>query len=265
MTTLIDPTRPPVPRKDFAYLSERESQWQPLRPWYYPCKCAAEFLAALLMMVVAAPVILVAALLVQLTSRGPAFYSQTRVGRFGRPFTIYKLRSMTHNCERLSGAQWSKPGDARVTPFGRFLRWSHIDELPQLWNVLRGDMSLVGPRPERPEFVPQLDQVIPHYADRLLVKPGLTGLAQVQLPPDTDLASVRRKLSYDLYYCRHMSPWLDLAICLCTPLYIFKLPRWIGVKLFLVPHPEVVEDAYERAAVEPPAERGQLQPALASS
>src|SRR5207253_4196733 len=142
----------------------------------------------------------------------PVFYSQIRLGRGGKPFAIYKIRTMTHNCEKVSGAQWSTPGDARITPVGRFLRKTHLDELPQLWNVLRADMSLVGPRPERPEFVPKLEHALPRYRDRLAVRPGVSGLAQVQLPPDTDLASVRRKLAHDLFYVERMSFWLDLRI-----------------------------------------------------
>ena len=140
----------------------------------------------------AAPFIFVAALLVKLTSRGPAFYSQVRLGLDGRPFYIRKLRTMYHNCERLSGPCWSTANDCRITPVGRFLRRSHIDELPQLWNVLCGEMSLVGPRPERPELIPTLARSIPGYRHRLEVRPGVTGLAQIQLPPDTDLDSVRR-------------------------------------------------------------------------
>src|SRR5262249_29092378 len=111
-------------------------------------KPALDFLVALALLLLATPVILVCAALVRLTSRGPAFYSQLRLGRHGRPFRIYKLRTMAHDCEKAGGAQWSRPGDPRVTPLGRFLRKTHLDELPQLWNVLRGDMSLVGPRPE---------------------------------------------------------------------------------------------------------------------
>ena len=138
----------------------------------------------------------------KLTSRGPALYLQLRMGRNGKPFPIYKIRTMHYQCEKKSGAQWSTPGDSRILPLGRWLRRMHIDELPQLWNVIRGDMSLIGPRPERPEFVPQLEQAIAHYGQRLLLRPGVTGLAQVQLPADTDLNSVRTKLAYDLYYLR---------------------------------------------------------------
>src|SRR5262249_41022157 len=152
-----------------------------------------------------------------------------------RPYCMWKLRSMQHNCEKLSGPQWSTTGDPRVTPVGRFLRRTHIDELPQLWNVLRGEMSLVGPRPERPEFVSQLEQVIPHYLERLNVPPGITGLAQIQLPPDTDLESVHRKTKCDLYYVRHISLWLDLRILLCTPLHLMGIPIALACRLFWVP------------------------------
>jgi lipopolysaccharide/colanic/teichoic acid biosynthesis glycosyltransferase len=123
---------------------------------------------------------------------------------------------MTNDCESLTGAQWCKPGDTRVTTVGRWLRKSHVDELPQLWNVLRGEMSLVGPRPERPEFTRSLELAIPLYRERLQVRPGLTGLAQLQLPPDTDLDSVRIKLAYDLHYLRHMGLGFDVVIYLGT-------------------------------------------------
>jgi lipopolysaccharide/colanic/teichoic acid biosynthesis glycosyltransferase len=205
-----------------------------------------EFAAALVMLVAAAPIILLAALIVRLTSPGPAFYTQTRLGRHGRAYTIFKLRSMTHNCEKHSGVRWSTAGDPRITAFGRFLRRSHLDELPQLWNVLRGDMSLVGPRPERPEFIPQLEQALPFYRARLSVRPGVTGLAQVQLGPDTDLESVRRKLAYDLHYVQHYGPWLDFRIILATGLHLFGLPFYILGRWLRLPRGPQLEDAYER-------------------
>ncbi len=198
------------------------------------CKTVVEYVCALILMIVTAPLQLLAILLVQATSSGPALYSQTRLGRRGRPYRIFKIRTMYHNCEKHSGPRWSTPGDPRVTAVGRFLRRTHVDELPQLWNVLRGEMSLVGPRPERPEFVKLLECAIPHYHDRLQVRPGVTGRAQVLLPADTDLASVRRKLAYDLCYVRHHSLWLDFRIVVCTA---FNL---IGVELaglLRLPHP----------------------------
>jgi lipopolysaccharide/colanic/teichoic acid biosynthesis glycosyltransferase len=217
-------------------------------PWsiYRSLKMPAEFAVAFLLLVVTAPLILLSAVLVKLTSRGPVFYSQLRLGRFGRPYRIYKIRTMVHNCESSSGARWSTPEDPRVTRLGRFLRRTHIDELPQLWNVLRGEMGLIGPRPERPEFVPALEQAIPHYSDRLLVRPGVTGLAQVQLPPDTDLKSVRRKLAYDLYYVRQFGFWLDLRILICTVFHVAGIPYSMLRELFRMPSRYEVERAYRR-------------------
>ena len=179
-----------------------------------------DFSIALTLLVLTLPLMLIAMLLVKLTSRGPAVYSQVRLGRGGIPFVIYKIRTMRQDAERITGARWSKPGDSRITPVGRWLRSTHLDELPQLWNVIIGDMSMVGPRPERPEFFPQLEHAIPRYRDRLRVLPGVTGLAQVQLPPDMDLDSVRLKLAYDLEYVRRVGLWLDLRICWATALKV---------------------------------------------
>jgi lipopolysaccharide/colanic/teichoic acid biosynthesis glycosyltransferase len=200
-----------------------------------------EFVLALLLLAVTAPLILLAMLLIKLTSWGPVIYTQTRLGRNGRPFTIYKLRTMVHKCESLTGACWSAPEDPRVTAVGRLLRRTHLDELPQLWNVLRGEMGLIGPRPERPEFVPQLEQALPHYGRRLLVRPGLTGLAQVQLPPDTDLQSVRLKLAYDLYYVDNAGFWLDVRIALSTLLKLLGFSFGFLRCLFGLPRRELVE------------------------
>lgn len=223
------------------------SVWMPMQRWYLPCKAIAESMVALGLLLLTAPVTLLAALLVKLTSPGPAFYSQTRAGKNGRPYTIHKLRTMHHNCERMSGPRWSAPGDPRITPLGRFLRKTHLDELPQLWNVVCGDMALVGPRPERPEFIPNLAKTLPHYTDRLLVRPGMTGLAQVQLPADTDLESVRRKLAYDLYYVRHLSPWLDLRVALGTLFYLLGLPIHLMPRFRLIPSRQTVEQTYQQA------------------
>jgi lipopolysaccharide/colanic/teichoic acid biosynthesis glycosyltransferase len=200
--------------------------------WYTGCKRVADVTVALTILLLASPILLLAALAVRCTSRGPVFYSQTRVGRGGRPFTIYKIRSMVHECERASGAVWSAgKGDPRIMPIGRFLRRTHFDELPQLLNVLRGDMSMVGPRPERPEFVPQLEQAIPHYRERLLVLPGVTGLAQIHLGADTDLGSVERKLAMDLYYIKKLTFWFDAKILVGTFFHVFK-PFLASKRLF---------------------------------
>jgi lipopolysaccharide/colanic/teichoic acid biosynthesis glycosyltransferase len=199
------------------------------------CKRAADVILSILIFILTLPLLILAMVLAKLTSPGPAIYSQTRVGRDGRLFTIYKVRSMLQDSERLTGPRWATPGDPRITPIGRFLRASHLDELPQLWNVFRGEMSLVGPRPERPMLVDKIERAIPCYRDRLLVRPGVTGLAQVQLPPDTDLNSVSRKLICDLSYIVHMSLWLDLRIVACTALGLLNVPHAASRRIFRVP------------------------------
>lgn len=189
-------------------------------------KIAFDQMCAALLMVVTAPVMVLAIALVKATSSGPGIYTQTRLGRHGRHFTIYKIRTMCQDAEGLTGPRWSLPGDPRITPIGHILRTLHIDELPQLWNVLRGEMSLVGPRPERPEIAAELRVKIPEYDSRLSVKPGLTGYAQIHLPPDETIESVRTKLSYDLHYIQHQSPALDLYILICTACKVLGL-RWL--------------------------------------
>lgn len=211
---------------------------------------ALDLVVAGFLLVIALPVIGVALLAVKLTSRGPGLYSQTRLGRFGRPFRIHKIRSMTHNCESKSGIQWSTKGDARVTPVGRILRKTHIDELPQLFNILGGQMSLVGPRPERPELVGVLEDAIPRYSERLSVRPGLTGLAQVQLPPDVDLDSVRRKLRYDLHYVATGGVWTDLRLMVATAFHVAGLPFALSRTLLGLPgEPEVEPERVARPIV----------------
>jgi lipopolysaccharide/colanic/teichoic acid biosynthesis glycosyltransferase len=215
---------------------------------YVSWKVVVDFVLAILLLVLTAPLVLMALILVQLTSRGPAIYAQTRLGRHGRPFTLYKLRTMAHDCERETGPRWATSNDPRITRVGRFLRSTHLDELPQLWNVLRGEMSLVGPRPERPEFVRQLERAIPLYRQRLQVRPGLTGLAQVQLPPDTDLAGVRRKLARDVYYIQHLSLGLDLRILMGTATGVLGIPFGVARVLFRVPSGEIIDDEYQNLA-----------------
>lgn len=207
------------------------------KSWYWSCKPFVEAALALTLLLVSAPITLLAALLVKLTSRGSAFYSQIRVGRGGRPFQIFKLRTMYKDSEVKTGVVWSMKGDPRVTRIGRILRATHIDEFPQLFNVLMGEMSLSGPRPERPEIVQYLQTKIANYTDRLQVRPGITGLAQVQLPPDVDLAGVRRKLTCDLYYIQHFSAWLDGRIMICTGLFLLGIPLAWSRPLLLIPDP----------------------------
>jgi lipopolysaccharide/colanic/teichoic acid biosynthesis glycosyltransferase len=187
---------------------------------YLSCKMAAEWLASFLALLLLAPLLAVAAMGVKASSGGPAFYCQVRLGRNGRPYRVYKIRTMVHQAEAKTGAVWAAQDDPRVTPIGRFLRDTHLDELPQLWNILRGEMSLIGPRPERPEIASQLESVLPNYRKRLHVRPGLTGLAQLRLPADSDVSGVRRKLSYDLYYVRRASPMLDVRIAASTGFYL---------------------------------------------
>ena len=166
-------------------------------------------------MVVLAPVLIVVALLVA-TTRGPIVFRQTRIGERGRLFTIYKFRTMRVDAERVGGAVWASAGDPRATRIGWVLRRTHLDELPQLLNVLRGDMSIVGPRPERPEFIELLEAVVPCWGKRLLVKPGITGWAQVRSGYAADCDSTAVKLSYDLWYLRHRNLVIDLAVCAKT-------------------------------------------------
>jgi lipopolysaccharide/colanic/teichoic acid biosynthesis glycosyltransferase len=214
--------------------------WKPRARAYLRLKSAVDFGIALILFLLALPVMVLAGLLVKLTSHGPILYSQTRVGRFGQPFRIWKIRSMRHNCESSSGAKWCTSRDPRVTFIGKILRKLHIDELPQLWNIIRGDMSLVGPRPERPEFVTVLDELIEGYSGRLTVKPGLTGLAQIQLPPDTDLESVRKKVALDLVYIDRIGPWLDIRLMLGTVVYLLGFSyAWVR-RIMRLPTADVI-------------------------
>jgi sugar transferase (PEP-CTERM system associated) len=167
-------------------------------------------------LVAGAPVMLVVAVAVKLSSHGPVLYRQRRVGRHGRVFTVHKFRSMRQDAEAATGPVWASPDDDRVTACGRFLRRSRLDELPQLWNVLVGDMSFVGPRPERPEFVETLTRQIPFYSQRHVVRPGLTGWAQVRYTYGSSVEDAMEKLQYDLFYIKNASMALDLFIMFST-------------------------------------------------
>ena len=177
---------------------------------------ATNLILAAIGVVAAAPMMLLTALAVRLTSAGPVLYRQVRVGLDGRPFTLYKFRSMRANAEAETGAVWASKDDPRVTPLGRTLRKLRIDEIPQLFNVLKTEMSIVGPRPERPEMVQSLAQQIPYYRHRHCVRPGITGWAQVNYKYGDTLDDVMRKLEYDLYYIKNMSPSLDAYIIFLT-------------------------------------------------
>jgi lipopolysaccharide/colanic/teichoic acid biosynthesis glycosyltransferase len=212
---------------------------------YLPVKTAAEWLVALLLLIMLLPLIGTLALLVKLTSSGPALYRQRRVGRNGQIYWMYKLRSMAHDCERDSGIVWSTPGDPRVTRVGRWLRDTHLDELPQLFNIISGSMTLIGPRPERPEIVPHLQKRYPTYRKRLMVKPGLTGLAQMRLPADTTVAAIRLKLAHDFYYVDHMSLLLDIRIAISTGMYFLAEVSRIWSRLAVGSEGQAVERLLE--------------------
>ncbi|HZK75501.1 MAG TPA: sugar transferase, partial [Candidatus Kapabacteria bacterium] len=193
-----------------------------LRPWEEAAKRTIDVSISLLLIVLGSPIILGTALAVKLSSKGPIIYSQERIGREGKRFRIYKFRSMLVGAEP-SGPQWASKNDPRVTPVGRFLRKSHLDELPQLWNVLRGDMSLVGPRPERDFFVQQLIQEIPYYNRRHRVRPGVTGLYQAMVDKyDENIDDVKQRVKYDLMYIESMSFRLDLKILFRTGYMMFR-------------------------------------------
>ncbi len=168
-----------------------------------------------LLLALSFPIIALFALLVKLDSRGPAFFRQQRVGLYGQPFTLLKLRSMRVDAEA-GGAKWAERDDPRVTRVGRIIRKLRIDELPQVWTVLKGEMSFVGPRPEVPAFVEDLEEKLPFYAERHMVKPGITGWAQINYPYGASTEDARRKLEYDLYYAKNYTPFLDLLILLQT-------------------------------------------------
>jgi lipopolysaccharide/colanic/teichoic acid biosynthesis glycosyltransferase len=163
-------------------------------------------------LVIASPLLIVTGMVIKITSSGPVFYTQVRVGKDGRSFNIIKFRTMHKDAESQTGPVWTKKNDSRITTIGRFLRETHIDELPQFINVLKGDMSIIGPRPERPHFVEMLNDEIHGYTRRLAVKPGITGLAQCYCKYDETITDVRRKLRYDVLYIKNKCWMLDMQI-----------------------------------------------------
>jgi len=179
-------------------------------------KRAFDIVASLLLLALTLPVILITAILIKLESKGPAFYRQRRVGLYNETFSIPKLRSMRQDAEVAGKAVWAAEDDPRITRIGRFIRKVRIDELPQCWSVLKGEMSFVGPRPERPQFVDSLEQQLPYYAERHMVKPGITGWAQINYPYGASIEDARHKLEYDLYYAKNYTPFLDLLILVQT-------------------------------------------------
>lgn len=175
-----------------------------------------DIVASLIVLVIGLPLALITALAVKLDSKGPVLYRQPRVGLFGEPYNILKIRSMRTDAEAAGKAVWAAENDPRITRVGHIIRKLRIDELPQLWCVLKGEMSFVGPRPERPSFVDELERQLPYYAERHMVKPGLTGWAQINYPYGASVEDARVKLEYDLYYAKNYSPFLDLLILLQT-------------------------------------------------
>ena len=178
-------------------------------------KRAFDIVASLLLLMVGLPLIAIFAVLVKVETKGPAFFRQTRVGLYGQNFTLIKLRSMRTDAEA-GGAKWAEEDDPRITRVGRLIRKVRIDELPQVWSVLKGEMSFVGPRPEVPAFVSDLDRELPYYAERHVVKPGITGWAQINYPYGASIEDARQKLEYDLYYAKNYTPFLDILILLQT-------------------------------------------------
>ncbi|WP_299192328.1 TIGR03013 family XrtA/PEP-CTERM system glycosyltransferase [uncultured Erythrobacter sp.] len=174
-----------------------------------------DIVASIILLLATFPVIALFALIVKLDSKGPAFFRQQRVGLYGETFNLIKLRSMRTDAEK-NGAKWAEENDPRITRVGRFIRKVRIDELPQTWSVLRGEMSFVGPRPEVPKFVDSLQEEIQFYQERHMVKPGITGWAQINYPYGASTEDSRKKLEYDLYYAKNYTPFLDLVILLQT-------------------------------------------------
>jgi exopolysaccharide biosynthesis polyprenyl glycosylphosphotransferase len=210
-----------VEMQRFVLLWKYQHQTPPFTlGWRLVLKRGVDFILALIGAVVVSPVLAAVVIAIKLESAGPVIYSQERVGRFGEIFRIFKFRSMRIDAEA-NGPVWAAGhGDPRLTRVGKFLRRTHLDELPQLFNVLRGEMSLVGPRPERPHFVEKLDREIPRYDERLLIKPGMTGLAQVHYRYDQSIADVKRKLRFDLLYVKRMCLMLDARILAWTFLVV---------------------------------------------
>jgi len=186
------------------------------RRYFELAKEVVDVLLGLIALILAMPVLGLCAAIIKLTSRGPVLFKQVRVGKDGKLFTMYKLRTMYVNAEDRTGAVWAKANDPRIIPWCRWMRRAHVDELPQLINVIKGEMSLVGPRPERPEIMAELQKVYPQVTKRLAVRPGITGLAQIRNGYDTTIEAFRRKLEADLEYIERRRWSLELKILTAT-------------------------------------------------
>jgi lipopolysaccharide/colanic/teichoic acid biosynthesis glycosyltransferase len=236
---MSEPVSPPENSASAEILSEKTHPEivPPAVSSYYRIKHIFDIAVVVITLPVIGTIILLFMLLVKLTSKGPIFYSQVRCSKGEKPFKMYKIRSMIVDAEK-HGIVWSKGTDIdpRITTVGRIMRRLHIDEMPQIWNVLRGEMDVIGPRPERPEFIKKLKEQIPYYEYRMLVRPGLTGYAQINWKADTGLEDVHRKVILDLEYIENANPWLDFRILLGTASqflparYFGKLPlRLCGI------------------------------------
>ncbi|MEN3037657.1 MAG: undecaprenyl-phosphate glucose phosphotransferase [Candidatus Kryptonium sp.] len=193
-----------------------------MKPWEKVAKRLIDIFVSFTVLVLGLPLWIVIAILIKIDSKGPVIYKQERVGKDGKIFTLYKFRSMFENAEAMTGPTWASKNDPRVTRVGRILRKLHLDEVPQFFNVLKGDMSLIGPRPERPAFVEKLSKEIPLYKRRLKVKPGITGWAQVKYKYDESIEDVKKKLQYDLFYIENMSLRMDFKIIFHTIIHILS-------------------------------------------
>lgn len=186
--------------------------------FYEIYKRILDIVSSLLGLIIGLPIMIVVAIIIKVEDRGPIFYTQERLGKNEKKFLVYKMRSMRVDAEKHSGAQWAQKDDPRVTKIGKFIRKTRIDEIPQLFNILKGDMSLIGPRPERPELTYEFNKEIPGFIDRLYIKPGLTGLAQVNGGYDI---SPKDKLKWDIIYIRNRSLYMDIKIIFKTVGVIF--------------------------------------------
>ncbi len=184
--------------------------------WRRVVKRSLDLTVSLIGIALSSPLMVLIAIGIKLDSRGPVFFKQARVGMKGKIFNMYKFRTMYRDAEVKTGPVWAKENDPRITRIGLFLRKTHLDELPQFFNVLRGEMSLVGPRPERPYFVQEFRKIIPHYDRRLYAKPGITGLAQIKRRYDETIGDVKKKVRYDVLYIRKMCPVLDMMVLAMT-------------------------------------------------
>jgi lipopolysaccharide/colanic/teichoic acid biosynthesis glycosyltransferase len=214
----------------------------PDRASFFRWKYRFDRIAASFLIVVFAPLMMLLCILIKLTSPGPAFYRQVRVGLDGELFEIFKLRSMIQDAEKEGEAVWCVKNDPRITWFGRFLRKFHLDELPQLINVVRGEMSFVGPRPERPEICEKLSEDIDTYYRRVIVRPGVTGLAQINLPPDQEVEDAMRKQVLDLCYIDQANVWLDTRMLIATALRMLGIKGEIVMRLMYVCRRDLVRE-----------------------